>query len=68
MKLSTDFWNTNYGKTLKAMAWSAGSAALAYLITETTKDPALFGTLTVFINTALVFVQKTFFSKQTPNL
>lgn len=62
------FWKTNIGKTLKAAAWSGTSVVIAYIITETTNDPDLFGTLTVAINAALVFVQKTYFSKQTPNL
>ncbi|MDI3211752.1 hypothetical protein [Arthrobacter sp. AL12] len=68
MKPSTQFWNTNVGKTLKAAAWSAVSAVLAYIITATTNDPELFGPTTVFINTALVFVQKTFLSNQTANI
>lgn len=68
MTPTTNFWNTNIGKTLKAAAWSAGSAALAYIITATTNDPELFGPMTVFINAALVFVQKTFLSSETPNL
>ncbi|MCO4274256.1 hypothetical protein NG701_07415 [Pseudarthrobacter sp. HLT3-5] len=68
MKPSSQFWNTNVGKTLKAAAWSAASAVLAYIITATTNDPELFGPMTVFINAALVFVQKTFLSQDTPNI
>jgi hypothetical protein len=62
------FWNTNIGKTLKAAAWSGASVVVAYIITATTNDPELFGPITVAINAALVFVQKTYFSKSTPNL
>jgi hypothetical protein len=68
MTPSTQFWDTNVGKTLKAAAWSAASAVLAYILTATTNDPELFGPTTVFINAALVFVQKTFLSNETPNI
>lgn len=62
------FWNTNVGKTLKAAAWSGASMALSYVITAISNETDLFGPLTLFINAALVFVQKTYFSNSTPNL
>ncbi len=63
-----NFLSTNVGKTLKAALYVAVSTVIAYLITATTNDPTLFGPLTVLVNTALVFVQKTFNDKSTPNL
>lgn len=65
---TTKFWNTNIGKTIKATVYAAVSAGLAYGVTATANDPALFGAATVLINTILVLVQKTFFDSTTRNL
>lgn len=64
----TSFWKTNVGKTIQTAGYLAASAILSYLVTATTNDPQLFGSLTALINLVLVFIVKTFFSSTTPNL
>ena len=62
------FMNTNIGKTLKATAYIAVSAVVAYLISATANDPELFGPLTALINVLLVYLKKTFFESDTVNV
>lgn len=63
-----DFLKTNVGKTLITAAYIATSAVISYLITATAGDAQLFGPLTVIVNIGLVFIQKTWFSSNTPNI
>lgn len=67
-KASTSFWDTNLGKTLKAAAYVAVSAVVAFLVTATTDNPELLGPATVLVNVLLVYVQKTFFDPSTRNV
>ncbi|NQD39953.1 hypothetical protein [Glutamicibacter halophytocola] len=64
----TSFMNTNIGKTIKAGAYIAVSAVIAFLVSATTEDPQLFGPLTALVNLLLVFVKKTYFDDKTANV
>lgn len=62
------FWNTNVGKTIKALVYVLLSSAISYFITATQNNPLLFGTVTVLINGILVNIYTTFFDRKTPNI
>lgn len=65
---TVNFWKTNVGKVVKAAIYLALSAATSYLITATSNDPVLFGSVTALVNLLLVFVKHSFLDDTTPNL
>lgn len=61
-----NFWDTTIGKTLRAALYLAASAVISYVITQTSGNPQLFGTVTPIVNVVLVGV-KNLLDKNTPN-
>lgn len=51
---------TQAAKIGKATLYVALSAAISYVITQVTNDPALFGPLTPIVNIILVFLKQLF--------
>lgn len=63
---TTNFWKTTIGKTVQAALYLGASAIISFLITQTSGNPELFGTLTPVVNVVLVLV-KNLLDKNTPN-